>query len=120
MVTKKYKRKTRRSMKKRGGGPSSQPLSFVQPSYKEPSASTGQDILYTSSNIVVRPPIGVKNGGFVKIGGSRKSKGGFVPSIMKGVVDGGVIMAPIAFSSAYRLVNNKSQSRKKRTRRNRK
>ena len=66
-----------------------QPLSFVDSSYKEPSASAGSD-LQIQNDLVLRPRIG-----------------GFYPSVMQGVVDGGRYLAPLAALTGRRMFSAK-------------
>lgn len=62
-------------------------------------------------------PVSYLRGGKRK---TRKTKGGFVPSVMGGVVGSGRIMIPLALRQGYMLLNNKTKKRKSRTRRLRK
>jgi hypothetical protein len=50
-------------------------------------------------------------------GGKRKTrtKGGFIPSVMGGVVGAGRIMIPLALRQGYKLFNNKTKKRKSKT-----
>ena len=68
-----------------------QPLSFVDSSYKEPSASAGSD-LQIQNDLVLRPRIG-----------------GFYPSVMQGVVDGGRYLAPLAALTGRRMFSAKKR-----------
>lgn len=84
-----------------------QPLSYTDTSYKEPSSWAGSN-LQVQNDLILRP----------RIGGSRgsrrsKSKGGFYPSIMKGVVDGGVYLAPLAALTGRRMFTRKNGGGKK-------
>jgi hypothetical protein len=83
-----------------GGGSVGQSLQYVDPSAPERSASAGSDLL-VQRGLVARPAIG----------GSRKrrgnNKGGFMPSIMAGVVDNAVVTGPLAAFAARKLWNNR-------------
>lgn len=79
-----------------GGGSVGQSLQYVDPSAPERSASAGSDLL-VQRGLIARPAIG----------GSRKRKGGFLPSVMAGVVDNAVVTAPLAAFAARRLWNNR-------------
>lgn len=72
-----------------------QPLSFVDSSYKEPSAWAGSD-LQVQNDLVLRPRIG-----------------GFYPSVMQGVVDGGRYLAPLAALTGRRMFTSKKGGGKK-------
>jgi len=78
-----------------------QPLSFVDSSYKEPSASAGSD-LQVQNDLVLRPRIG-----------------GFFPSVMQGVVDGGRYLAPLAALTGRRMFSRKGGGKKEDWARNR-
>lgn len=78
-----------------------QPLSFVDSSYKEPSASAGSD-LQVQNDLVLRPRIG-----------------GFYPSVMQGVVDGGRYLAPLAALTGRRMFSRKGGGKKEDWARNR-
>jgi hypothetical protein len=83
-----------------GGGSVGQSLHYVDPSAPERSASAGSDLL-VQRGLIARPAIG----------GSRKrrgnNKGGFMPSIMAGVVDNAVVTGPLAAFAARKLWNNR-------------
>jgi hypothetical protein len=72
-----------------------QPLSFVDSSYKEPSASAGSD-LQVQNGLILRPRIG-----------------GFYPSIMRGVVEGGQYLAPLVAITGRKMFTRKSGGGKK-------
>ena len=82
-----------------------QPLSYTDVSYKEPSSWAGSN-LQVQNDLILRPRIGGSRG-------SRRSKGGFYPSIMKGVVDGGVYLAPLAALTGRRMFTRKNGGGKK-------
>ena len=82
-----------------------QPLSYTDTSYKEPSSWAGSN-LQVQNDLILRPRIGGSRG-------SRRSKGGFYPSIMKGVVDGGVYLAPLAALTGRRMFTRKNGGGKK-------
>lgn len=72
-----------------------QPLSFVDSSYKEPSAAAGSD-LQVQNGLVLRPRIG-----------------GFYPSVMRGVVEGGQYLAPLVAITGRKMFTRKSGGGKK-------
>jgi len=110
---------TRRN-KRRGGAATVMPLKYYDPSASEPSAPAGRDLLQAM------PPIGVR----AKIGGKRrrrvlktvrrnkKTKGGFVPSVMDGFVTAASkYIVPIALFAGYKLMSRKAKKSGRRTRR---
>jgi hypothetical protein len=84
----------------KGGGSIAQSLRYVDPAAPERSASAGSDLL-KESGLIARPAIG---------GGTRKSrKGGFYPSVMTGVVNAGVVLAPLTALAARKLFSRKAR-----------
>lgn len=81
--------------RKRGGGSTAQSLDYVYPSAREPSASAGKDLLPTDG-LILRPKIG-----------------GFYPSIMKGVINSGAYVAPLAAYTAKKMMNSGTRKAKK-------
>ncbi len=87
--------------KQRGGGSVGQSIKWVDPAAPEQTAAAGGDLLKQQGNIV-RPAIG---------GGTRKNKrqGGFYPSVMAGVVDNGLLIAPMAAFAGRKLLSRKTR-----------
>jgi hypothetical protein len=82
----------------KGGGSVGQSLKYVDPAAPERSASAGEDLL-KESGLIARPAIG---------GGTRKGRrGGFYPSVMTGVVNAGVVLAPLTAMAARKLFTRK-------------
>jgi len=98
------------------------PLSYVNPSYREPSSSAGSNILLSEPGLA-RPSIN-------HTGGSKrctlkhkhtkcktaKRRGGFFPppSVMASFIPNAARLTPAAFVSGYRMVRNyKSASKQK-------
>lgn len=77
-----------------GGGSVGQSLDYVIPNYPVPNAPGGQTYLNSGNPLVVRPQIG-----------------GFMPSVMKGVVNAGVYTIPAAFVMGRRLLEDKKVGR---------
>lgn len=104
-----------------GGGP--MPLSFVNPSYREPSA-------YASSGRVIsevglaRPSLNLTGGSLrkrMKKSRNTRKRGGFYPSVMGGVLQNGPRLIPAAAVTGYRMVKNfKKRVTKKLRRKSRK
>ena len=79
-----------------GGGSVQQPLQYLDPTIPAPSASSGSNLL-VRDGLIVRPEISRQQGG---------SNGGFLPSVMKGVVNSAVIVGPLATFAAHRMLNS--------------
>ena len=79
----------------KGGGSVGQSLRYIDPAAPEQSAPAGSDLL-KESGLIARPAIR---------GGSRKKRGGFYPSVMTGVVNAGVVLAPLTAIAARRLMS---------------
>lgn len=79
----------------KGGASIGEPLAYVDSKAPVPSAPAGSNLL-VSNGLITRPAIG-----------------GFVPSVMKGVVDGGFYMTPLAVMAASRMLSRKRGGGKK-------
>jgi hypothetical protein len=79
------------------GGSKDQPLAYLDPTIPSPSAGPSADLL-KQNGLIVRPAIERQSGG-------KNTYGGFLPSVMKGVVNSGVIVAPLAVMAAQRMMN---------------
>ena len=94
----------------KGGAATVMPLQYYNPGAASPSASAGRDLLGAI------PPIGVR----LKIGGkhkkmrkSRKTTGGFIPSIMDGFVAAASrFIVPVALFAGYKLLTRKQKKHK--------
>lgn len=87
----------------KGGGSVGQSLRYVDTSAPEQTAGSGSDLLI-QRGLIVRPAIG---------GGTRKRKqGGFYPSVMKGVLNAGIFMAPLVTLTARRMMSRKGGGKK--------
>ena len=96
------------------------PLSYLKPSYQEPSASEGFNRLI-SEPLLARPSLNHTGGRRCHTGGKRNKKhtrksrkGGFYPSAMGGLIKNGARLIPAAGVQAYRMVRNYNKSRKNR------
>jgi len=105
------------------------PLSYVNPSYREPSAYAGSDRVISQAGLA-RPSLNLTGGYFFKKSmqktrgskGSKRSRktrrrGGFYPSIMGSLLHNGPRLIPAAAVTGYRMVKN---YKKRSTRKNRK
>jgi len=119
---------------------SAQPLSYTSAGYREPFAAEGVNVGEIHTGLILRQALPVTHGGSRKVRKGRKarktrrrSRGGFHPSIMGGVVQNAPLLAPIALRQAMNLfakyrkgsasrpsrsVRAKGPSRKTRNRRN--
>jgi len=85
-----------------GGGSVGQSLRYMDPTAPERTAGAGTNLL-VERGLIARPAIG---------GGTRKQKrGGFLPSVMTGVVDNAMIAAPLAAIAARKLFNGNKTRR---------
>jgi len=84
------------------------PLSYVNPSYREPSA-------YASSGRVIsqvglaRPSLNLTGGSLkkrMKKSRNTRKRGGFYPSVMGGMIQNGPRLIPAAAVTGYRMVKN--------------
>ena len=104
-----------KSKRHAGGGPTVLPLQYYSAGVRAPSAGAGQDLLRASSPTEVRPRIGGKRR---KLRKTRKTKGGFVPSVMDGFVAAASrFIVPLALYSGYKLLSRKQKKQGRRTRR---
>ena len=116
------------------GGAAMAPLSYLNPSYREPSSSAGPHALHSEPGLA-RPSINATGGARTR--SSRKLKctkkhkhtrrcmrstrrGGFYPSIMGSLLVSGPRLAVPAAVTGYRMVRNYKGASKNRTRKNRK
>jgi hypothetical protein len=84
----------------KGGGSVQQPLAYLDPTETVPSATVGSNLLQ-QNGLIVRPAIPLQTPHGMSV-----TKGGFLPSVMKGVVNSGAIVAPLAAYAAKRMMNN--------------
>lgn len=98
----------RNTYKRRAGGAATvMPLQYYNPGLRAPSAGEGHNLLASSAPMNVRPKIGGKRR---KLRKTRKTKGGFVPSIMDGfVAAASQFIVPLALYSGYKLLSRKQK-----------
>ena len=94
-------RKTRRQ----SGG---QPLSYVNPTYQNPSAPAGQNVGNPLSAQIVRPALAQQQ--------QQQQQGGFYPSIMGGVVQNARLLIPVAARQGMSLFAKYRKGKKTRRR----
>ena len=110
---------------------SAQPLSYTSAGYREPSAAEGANVGEIHTGLILRQGLHATRGGVrtrktyrqrkgCKTRKTRrhKSRGGFHPSIMGGVVQNAPLLAPIALRQAMNLFAKYRKTRKTRNRRN--
>lgn len=106
--------------KQRAGQYGPMPLKYFDNSLTEPSAPAGHDLLKAVGPLGVRPIIGPVNVGPATMcskGGKRrkmtrrrKTKGGFVPSVMGNFLQSASkYIVPIALFAGYKLMTKKSK-----------
>ena len=84
------------------------PLSYYNPGAAEPSANAGRDLLKAMPPIGVRPRIGGKHRRHTKK--HRKTRGGFVPSVMDSfVVAASKYIVPLALFAGYKMMTKKGK-----------
>jgi hypothetical protein len=109
-MRKSYKNKSR---KRNGGAATVMPLSYYNPGAAEPSANAGRDLLKAMPPIGVRPKIGGKRRRHTKK--HRKTRGGFVPSVMDNfVVAASKYIVPLALFAGYKMMTKKGKKGSKR------
>ena len=98
-----------RTRKQRGGYEAmGQPLGYVDPKWNAPNASAGMNVQGATQTIVRQPLNATPMSG----GKRRKTRGGFYPTIMSGVVSNAPFLFPVAARQGLELF---SQYRKGRT-----
>ena len=114
---------------------SAQPLSYTSAGYREPSGGEGVNVGEIHTGLILRQALPATRGGVrtrktyrqrkgCKTRKTRrhKSRGGFHPSIMGGVVQNAPLLAPIALRQAMNLFakyrKGRARTRKTRNRRN--
>lgn len=99
------------------------PLSYVNPSYREPSAYAGPNRVFSEPGLA-RPSLNL-TGGKRRKRNTRKSRksrkmrrtrkhGGFYPSVMGNFIQNGAKLIPAAGVTGYRMLKNFKKSRKNR------
>jgi hypothetical protein len=97
----------KRNRSRKGGAATVFPLKYFDPYAETPSAPTGRDLLH-ASGMGIRPRIG----GNRKYK-SKKSKGGFMPSVMGNfLVSASKYITPLALFAGYKMITRKRKSRR--------
>ncbi len=93
--------------KRTKGGNGPLPLKYFDVNAESVSAPAGHDLL-KASGMLIRPKIGGKRK-------TRKTKGGFVPSVMEGFVTSvSKYITPLVLFATYKLINSKKDKSKTR------
>ena len=113
--------------RQRAGQYGPMPLKYFDDSLTGPSAPAGHDLLKAVGPLGVRPLIGpvdvgpatmCSRGGKRRKMTRRKTKGGFVPSVMGNFLQcASKYIVPIALFAGYKLMTKKSKSRRQTRRR---
>jgi hypothetical protein len=108
----------RMKKKQRAGQYGPMPLKYFDDSLMEPSAPAGHNLLKAVGPLGVRPMIGPvdvrpsmcsRGGKRRKVTRRRKTKGGFVPSVMGNFLQAASnYIAPVALFAGYKLMTKKS------------
>ena len=109
-------RSNRNKTKRRGGAATVFPSKYFDAGAFTPDASRGVDLL-GASGMTIRPKIGGrrKTRKVRTARKSKKTKGGFVPSVMEGFVSASSkYIVPIALFSGYKLMTRKGKRGSKR------
>ncbi len=97
------KRDHRNKTRRRGGAATAFPLKYFDPSVPTPDASAGRNLLH-ASGMGIRPRIGGRRRK------TRRTKGGFVPSVMGGFLSSASkYIAPLALFAGYKLMTRKDK-----------
>ena len=98
------------------------PLSYVNSSYREPSAYAGSDRVF--SEVGLARPVMHHTGGKRRTRGKRsrhlkksRRRGGFYPSAMGGLLVNGPKLLPAAAVTGYRMCKNYKKTKKSSTKR---
>jgi hypothetical protein len=87
------------------------PLQYYNPGAARPDAPAGGDLLKAGLPNLVRPKIGGRR----KYRKSKKTKGGFVPSVMGGFVNAASkYIVPIALYAGYKLMTRTRRTTRRR------
>jgi hypothetical protein len=97
------------------------PLSYVNPSYREPSAFSGSYRVISEPGLA-RPSLNhtggkrrhLRNTRRIKSLRKTRKRGGFYPSVMGGMLTSGPKLIPAAAITGYRMCKNYKKSRKSR------
>lgn len=93
-----------------GGAATVMPLQYYNTSAAEPSANAGRNLLKAIPPLGIRPRIGGKRRK------TKKSNGGFVPSVMDGfVASASQYIVPVVLFAGYKLISRKNSRSTRRT-----
>lgn len=86
----------------KGGGSVGQSLKYVDVTAPEQTAGAGSNVL-VERGLIARPAISMRGGS------TRKKRGGFYPSVMKGIINAGMVTGPLVAMTARRMMSRKSR-----------
>ena len=103
--------RTHHTKKRSKGGNQPFPLKYFKPDAPQPSASAGPDILQTHGQ-EVRPRIGgkrvLKSRGTRRLRRQKRTKGGFLPSVMGNfVASASKYIVPLTLFAGYKLMTRR-------------
>lgn len=91
----------KRNRSRKGGAATAFPLKYFDPTSATPDTSAGHNLLH-ASGMGIRPKIGGRRRK------TRRTRGGFVPSIMGGfLTSASKYIAPLALFAGYKLLTRK-------------
>jgi hypothetical protein len=97
------KRDRRNKTRRKGGAATVFPLKYFDPSAPTPDAPAGRNLLH-ASGMGIRPKIGGRRRK------TRRTRGGFVPSVMGGFLSSASkYIAPLALFAGYKLMTRKGK-----------
>jgi len=111
-MRKSYRNKSKR---RNGGAATVMPLSYFNRDAAEPSVNAGHDLLKSIAPLGIRPRIGGKRRHTKR---NRKTRGGFIPSIMDSfVVAASKYIVPLALFAGYKMMTRKQKKSGRSTKR---
>ena len=102
-------RTNRRNRTRKGGAATAFPLKYFNPDALTPDAEAGRNLLH-ASGMGIRPKIGGRR----KLRKTRRTRGGFVPSVMGSfLTSASKYIAPLALFAGYKLITRKGKKSRK-------
>lgn len=112
--------KKNRTRNQRGSGIFGAPLSYIDPSYKEPSGPAGSTVNVSEVGLA-RPSLNMTGGArrryrrrHLATRSKKVMHGGFFPGVMGSFVQNAKLLVPTAGITAYRMYKNFNKTKKNR------